>query len=118
MVATSFVSNREQQINIVSRNLQVVTPQLTTSSLQIRNIASTANDIADTAKLILTNFIFIFVLSYYYHLYNCVHYKQHEHLEKINEKPEHYVVETSIITSESVESSTITTESVKPSAIK
>ena len=97
MVATSFVSIREQQINIVSRNLQVVTPQETTSSLQIRSIAITANDIADTAKLILTNFIFIFVLSYYYHLYNCVHYKQHEHLEKINEKPEHHIAKTSIL---------------------
>ena len=82
MVATSFVSIREQQINIVSINLQVVTPQETTSSLQIRSIASTANDIADTAKLILTNFIFMRILSYYYHLYNCVHYKQHEYLKK------------------------------------
>ena len=57
MVATSFVSIREQQINIVSKNLQVVTPQETTSSLQIRSIASIAYDIAATAKLILTNFI-------------------------------------------------------------
>ena len=38
--------------------------------------------------------------------------------KKINEKPEHYVSETSIITAESVEPSTIKTESVKPSIIK
>ena len=38
--------------------------------------------------------------------------------KKINEKPEHYVAETSIITAESVEPSTIKTESVKPSIIK
>ena len=66
----------------------------------------------------LTNFIGLFILSYYYQLKNCVHYKQHEHLEKINEKPEHYVAETSIITEESVKPSTIKTESVRPSVIK
>ena len=38
--------------------------------------------------------------------------------KKINEKPEHYVAKTSIITAESVKPSTITTESVKPSIIK
>ena len=38
--------------------------------------------------------------------------------KKINEKPEHYVAETSIITEESVKPSTIKTESVKPSVIK
>ena len=66
----------------------------------------------------LTNLIALFILSYYYRLYDCVHYKQHEHLEKINEKPEHYVAETSIITEESVKPSNIKTESVKPSVIK
>lgn len=38
--------------------------------------------------------------------------------KKINEKPEHYVAETSIITAESVKPSAIKTESVKPSIIK
>ena len=66
----------------------------------------------------LTNFIALFILSYYYHLYDCVQCKQHEYLEKINEKPEHYVAKTSIITEESVKPSTIKTESVKPSVIK
>lgn len=38
--------------------------------------------------------------------------------KKINEKPEHYVAETSIITEESVKPSTIKIESVRPSVIK
>ena len=85
----------------------MIISQVTLSSLHIRSIAATANDIADRTNINLTNFIALFILSYYYHLYDCVHYKQHEHLEKINEKPEHYVDETSIITEESVKPSTI-----------
>ena len=49
----------------------------------------------------------LFILSCYYRLCDYVHYKQQEHLEKINEKPEHYVAKTSIITEESVKPSTI-----------
>ena len=85
----------------------MIISQVTLSSLQIRSIAATANDIADRTNMNLTNFIALFILSYYYHLYDCVHYKQHEYLEKINEKTEHYVAETSIITEESVKPSTI-----------
>lgn len=96
----------------------MIISQVTLLSLQIRSIAATANDIADIANMNLINFITLFILRYYYRLYDCVHYKQHEHLEKINEKPEHYVAETSIITEESVKPSTIKTESVKPSVIK
>ena len=96
----------------------MIISQVTLSSLQIRSIVATANDIADMTNMNLTNLMTLFILSYYYHLYDCVHYKQHEHLEKINEKPEHYVAETSIITEESVKPSTIKTESVRPSIIK
>lgn len=107
MVITSFVNINDDITNTVSKTLQVIISQVTLSSLHIRSIAATANDIADRTNINLTNFIALFILSYYYHLYDCVHYKQHEHLEKINEKPEHYVAETSIITEESVKPSTI-----------
>ena len=85
----------------------MIISQVTLLSLQIRSIAAIANDIADRTNMNLTNFIALFILSYYYRLYDCVHCKQHEHLEKINEKPEHYVAKTSIITEESVKPSTI-----------
>ena len=85
----------------------MIISQVTLLSLQIRSIAATAKDIADIANMNLTNLIVLFILNYYYRLYDCVHCKQHEYLEKINEKPEHYVAETSIITEESVKPSTI-----------
>ena len=107
IVITSFVNIKDDITNTVSKTLQVIISQVTLLSLQIRSIAATANDIADIANMNLTNFISLFILSYYYHLYDCVHCKQHKHLEKINEKPEHYVAKTSIITEESVKPSTI-----------
>ena len=107
IVITSFVNIKDANINTVSNTLQVIISQVTLLSLQIRSIAATANDIADIANMNLTNLIALFILCYYYHLYDCVHCKQHENLEKINEKPEHYVAKTSIITEESVKPSTI-----------
>ena len=82
IVITSFVNINDDITNTVSNTLQVIISQVTLLSLQIRSIAATANDIADIANMNLTNFIVLFILSYYYHLYDCVHYKQHEHLEK------------------------------------
>ena len=94
-------------INIVSITLQVTALQLTSDSFQSNNIAAIKLDIQVDINDNLINLIALFILCYYYRLYDCVHYKQHEHLEKINEKPEHYVVKTSIITEESVKPSTI-----------
>ena len=87
--ATSLINTKEQQINRVSINLQVETPHFAVSSFQIRIIANTARHIAYIANCNLSNFISLFIFDYY--LQNCVQYQQHEHLEKINEKPEHYV---------------------------
>ena len=114
--ATSLINTKEQQINRVSINLQVETPHFAVSSFQIRIIANTARHIAYIANCNLSNFISLFIFDYY--LQNCVQYQQHEHLEKINEKPEHYVAKTSIITEESVKPSTIRAESVGPSVSK
>lgn len=86
---TSLVKNKEQQINKVSINLQVETPHFAVSSFQIRIIANTARHIAYIANCNLSSFISLFIFDYY--LYNCVQYQQHEHLEKINKKPEHHV---------------------------
>ena len=85
----------------------MVWPQLTSDSFQSSNIANIKLDIQVDINDNLTNLIALFILNYYYHLYDCVHCKQHEHLEKINEKLEHYVAKTSIITEESVKPSTI-----------
>lgn len=82
IVITSFVNIKDDITNTVSKTLQVIISQVTLLSLQIRSIAATANDIADIANMNLINFIALFILSYYYQLKNCVHYKQHEHLEK------------------------------------
>ena len=82
IVITSFVNIKDDITNTVSKTLQVIISQVTLLSLQIRSIAATANDIADRTNMNLTNFIALFILSYYYRLYDCVHYKQHEHLEK------------------------------------
>ena len=79
---TSFVNINDDITNTVSKTLQVIISQVTLLSLQIRSIAATAKDIADIANMNLINFIALFILSYYYHLYDCVHYNQHEHLEK------------------------------------
>ena len=83
IVITSFVNINDDITNTVSKTLQVIISQVTLLSLQIRSIAATANDIADRTNINLTNFIALFILSYYYRLYDCVHYKQHEHLEKL-----------------------------------
>lgn len=82
IVITSFVNSKDAKTNTVSKTLQVIISQVTLLSLQIRSIAATANDIADRTNMNLTNFIALCILSYYYLLYDCVHCKQHEHLEK------------------------------------
>lgn len=82
IVITSFVNINDDITNIVSKTLQVIISQVTLFSLQIRSIAATANDIADMTNMNLTNFIDLFILSYYYRLYDYVHCKQHEYLEK------------------------------------
>ena len=82
MVIISFVNINDDITNTVSKTLQVIISQVTLFSLHIRSIAATANDIADIANMNLINFIALFILSYYYRLYECVHYKQHEYLEK------------------------------------
>ena len=107
MEAASFDDITATIINIVSITLQVIILQLTSDSFQSSNIAAIKLDIQVDINDNLTNLIALFILCYYYHLYDCDHCKQHEHLEKINEKPEHYVAKTSIITEESVKPSTI-----------
>ena len=60
MVITSFVNINDDITNTVSKTLQVIISQVTLSSLHIRSIAATANDIADVANMSLTNFIALF----------------------------------------------------------
>ena len=59
MFASSLINHKEQQINKVSMNLQVVSPHFAVSSFQMRIIANTARHIAYIANCNLSNFMVI-----------------------------------------------------------